>query len=98
MSPLGRVSRMISTARNVAEVARLGGLRTDDESSPYTVVTEQLNYRLRHYFDGSAGAGLGSSGVAPGFTGRPSGPTSRIRGWLRNGCWPNSTSFSDRFP
>lgn len=50
MTPLDRVLRMASTVRNVAEVVRLGGLRTDEESSPYTVVAEQLNYRLRHYF------------------------------------------------
>lgn len=50
MTPLDRALRMVSTARNVAEVVRLGGLRTDEQSSPYTVVAEQLNYRLRHYF------------------------------------------------
>jgi putative long chain acyl-CoA synthase len=50
MTPLDRALRLVSTARNVAEVVRLGGLQTDEESSPYTVVAEQLNYRLRHYF------------------------------------------------
>ncbi len=24
--------------------------------------------------------------------------TTLIRGWLRKGCWPNSTSLSDRLP
>lgn len=50
MTPFDRALRIVSTARNVAEVVRLGGLRTDEESSPYAVVAEQVNYRLRHYF------------------------------------------------
>src|SRR5581483_9370720 len=44
------VRRISHTARNVAEVVRFGGLETDDAESPYTVVTERQNYRLRHYF------------------------------------------------
>ena len=40
----------------------------------------------------------GSVGTEPRFTGLPSGPTTRMRGWLRKGRRPNSTSFSDRFP
>jgi putative long chain acyl-CoA synthase len=42
--------RVTHTARNVAEVMRFGGLETDEEESPYTVVAEHANYRLRHYF------------------------------------------------
>jgi putative long chain acyl-CoA synthase len=40
----------VKTAQNVAEVVRFGGLETEDESSPFVVEAEQLNYRLRHYF------------------------------------------------
>ena len=46
----GFAKRLTATARNVAEVVRFGGLETGEVSSPYTVVAEQLNYRLRHYF------------------------------------------------
>ncbi len=31
-------------------MARFGGLATDEEPSPYEVVTEQRVYRLRHYY------------------------------------------------
>jgi putative long chain acyl-CoA synthase len=48
--------RITQTARNVAEVVRFGGLETDEEESPYTVVAEQPNYRLRHYFHDEAPA------------------------------------------
>jgi putative long chain acyl-CoA synthase len=39
-----------ATAQNALEVARLGGLETGEEPSPYEVVTEQRVYRLRHYY------------------------------------------------
>jgi putative long chain acyl-CoA synthase len=42
--------RVSHTARNVAEVVRFGGLETDEQESPYAVVAEHANYRLRHYF------------------------------------------------
>src|SRR4051794_36817287 len=42
--------RIAATARNAAEVVRFGGLETGEEPSPYVVVSEQPNYRLRHYF------------------------------------------------
>lgn len=41
---------LVETARNAAEVARFGGLDTGEQSSPFTVVSEQLHFRLRHYF------------------------------------------------
>ncbi len=41
---------MMATAKNVAEVVRYGGLDTGEEPSPYTIVSEQLTFRLRHYF------------------------------------------------
>lgn len=49
--------RVAHTARNVAEVVRFGGLETDEEESPYTVVAERSTYRLRHYFHDEASAG-----------------------------------------
>lgn len=42
--------RVGATIKNVAEVVRFGGLETGEESSPFAVVTEQLTFRLRHYF------------------------------------------------
>ncbi len=53
-NPLGRLA---STAANVLEVARFGGLRTDDRASPYTVAGEGKVYRLRRYFPDSPATG-----------------------------------------
>ena len=36
-----RVARIGSTAQNALEVARFGGLETDEEPSPYEVVAER---------------------------------------------------------
>ena len=44
------VSRLGSAAENALEVMRFGGLETGEESSPYEVVAEEGNYRLRRYF------------------------------------------------
>jgi putative long chain acyl-CoA synthase len=52
-APLRYLRRLGATLRNGAEVLRFGGLRTGDQPSPYTVVAEQVNYRLRHYFPDS---------------------------------------------
>jgi len=53
-----RLAKRVSyTARNVAEVVRFGGLETDEQDSPYTVVAEQAAYRLRHYFHEDAAPG-----------------------------------------
>ncbi len=61
------VSRLGAAAQNALEVARFGGLATDEEPSPYLVAAEQRNYRLRHYYaedpDGSDGSG-GEAGSA----------------------------------
>ncbi len=46
--------RLGAAAQNALEVARFGGLASDEEPSPYEVVSEQLVYRLRHYHPGSA--------------------------------------------
>ncbi len=44
------VSRLGAAAQNALEVARFGGLETDQEPSPYEVVSEQRVYRLRRYY------------------------------------------------
>ncbi|NDU75136.1 AMP-binding protein [Actinomadura sp. DSM 109109] len=48
-------SRLGSTAQNALEVARFGGFDTDEDASPFEVVTEQRVYRLRRYFPGAGG-------------------------------------------
>jgi putative long chain acyl-CoA synthase len=53
-SPLNRVG---AAAQNALEVARFGGLETDEEPSPYDVVAERPIYRLRRYFPGSDNPG-----------------------------------------
>ncbi|HEU5266835.1 MAG TPA: AMP-binding protein [Jatrophihabitans sp.] len=52
-TPVRYAKRVTHTARNLAEVVRFGGLETSDESAPYDVVTEAVNYRLRRYFPDS---------------------------------------------
>jgi putative long chain acyl-CoA synthase len=42
--------RVSATARNAIEVIRYGGLETGEQPAPFTVASEQRNYRLRHYF------------------------------------------------
>jgi len=56
--PIGRpLARVMATAVNGLEVARFGGLRVNDESSPYEVFAHEPVYRLRRYFpDGDAGS------------------------------------------
>jgi putative long chain acyl-CoA synthase len=50
------VARVGAVAQNALEVARFGGLETDEQESPYEVVSEQRVYRLRRYFaDDAAG-------------------------------------------
>jgi len=44
------VSRLGAAAQNALEVARFGGLSTEEEPSPYEVVAEQRVYRLRRYY------------------------------------------------
>ncbi|MBV9606186.1 MAG: AMP-binding protein [Solirubrobacterales bacterium] len=50
------VSRIGAAAQNALEVARFGGLTTDDEPSPYEVTDEQRMFRLRRYYPDGAGA------------------------------------------
>ncbi len=44
------VSRLGAAAQNALEVARFGGLTTDEESSPFEIAAEDRVYRLRHYY------------------------------------------------
>jgi len=46
-APVGRIG---AAAQNALEVARFGGLTTEDEPSPYEVAHEQRVFRLRRYF------------------------------------------------
>ncbi|GAB2867634.1 acyl-CoA synthetase [Actinocorallia aurea] len=46
---------LTATAQNVLEVARFGGLRTDEQASPHEIVAEQRVYRLRRYFPEAMG-------------------------------------------
>jgi putative long chain acyl-CoA synthase len=49
----GPAGRLGAAAQNALEVARFGGLTTDEEPSPYEVASEQRVYRLRHYYPGT---------------------------------------------
>ena len=49
-------ARLGAAAQNALEVARFGGLSSDEEPSPYEVVSEERVYRLRHYYAGEQGA------------------------------------------
>ncbi|GLZ05493.1 putative long-chain acyl-CoA synthase [Actinomadura sp. NBRC 104412] len=49
------LSRLGATAQNALEVVRFGGLDTEDDASPFEVVAERRNHRLRHYFPGGSG-------------------------------------------
>jgi putative long chain acyl-CoA synthase len=51
------VGRLGAAAQNALEVARFGGLATDEEPSPFEVIGEHRVYRLRRYFpDSEVGA------------------------------------------
>ena len=64
------VGRLGSAAQNALEVARFGGLATDEEPSPYEVVTEQRVYRLRRYYADPTGPTARRRAVT-GRRGRP---------------------------
>jgi putative long chain acyl-CoA synthase len=49
-------ARLGAAAQNALEVARFGGLTTDEEPSPYEVASEQRVYRLRHYYPDGSGS------------------------------------------
>ena len=46
----GPAGRIAAAAQNALEVARFGGLETDEQPAPYEVVAERPVYRLRRYF------------------------------------------------
>ena len=48
-------SRLGAAAQNALEVARFGGLETDEQPAPYEVFAERPVYRLRRYHPPSAG-------------------------------------------
>ncbi len=48
----GPVGRLGAAAQNALEVARFGGLATDEQPSPYTIKVERRIYRLRRYYEG----------------------------------------------
>src|SRR3954447_13935326 len=56
-----------AAAKNAAEVARLGGLETGEQPTPYQVVARDPMYRLRHYASGGpdADAVTGAGGPPP---------------------------------
>jgi putative long chain acyl-CoA synthase len=51
------LTRLGAAAQNALEVARFGGLSTEDEPSPYEIVSEQRVFRLRRYYAEDAAAG-----------------------------------------
>jgi putative long chain acyl-CoA synthase len=53
----GPIGRLGATAQNALEVARFGGLATEEEPSPYEVVSEERVYRLRRYYPDGGEAG-----------------------------------------
>jgi putative long chain acyl-CoA synthase len=68
-APVGRIG---AAAQNALEVARFGGLTTDDEPSPYEVAHEERVFRLRRYFpsDGAPRVGGGDGMGARAGTGQ----------------------------
>jgi putative long chain acyl-CoA synthase len=46
----GSASRLGAAAQNAIEVARFGGLETDEEPSPFEVAAQRRIYKLRHYY------------------------------------------------
>src|SRR5947209_13851360 len=43
-------ARLGAAAQNALEVARFGGLATDEQPSPYVIAGEHRVYKLRHYY------------------------------------------------
>jgi len=63
-APVGRIG---AAAQNALEVARFGGLTTDDEPSPYEVAHEERVFRLRRYFPNAGRSRVrGGDGVGAG--------------------------------
>ena len=50
-NPIARpVERLGAAAQNALEVARFGGLVTEEESSPYEIAERHRVYKLRRYY------------------------------------------------
>ena len=47
---LSSASRLGAAAQNAFEVARFGGLETDEQPSPFEVAAARPVFRLRHYY------------------------------------------------
>ena len=60
------VARLGAAAQNALEVARFGGLATDEQPSPYDVTAEHRVYRLRHYYAEERSNGRGRKARAAG--------------------------------
>ena len=61
------VGRLGAAAQNALEVARFGGLTTDEEPSPYEIADEHRVFRLRRYYPPPArrSPATGEAGAAP---------------------------------
>jgi putative long chain acyl-CoA synthase len=66
----GPIGRLGAAAQNALEVARFGGLDTDEQPSPYEVVAEHRVYKLRRYYHGSHGAGRSTTRAGADGDGR----------------------------
>ncbi len=58
----GPIGRLGAAAQNALEVARFGGLATDEQPSPYAVVAERRVYKLRRYYRGANGDAEANAG------------------------------------
>ncbi|MGQ0629447.1 MAG: AMP-binding protein [Sporichthyaceae bacterium] len=56
LTPHHVLSRLGATLRNGAEIARHGGLRTDEAASPFSVEARRPMFRLRRYFPAEPGS------------------------------------------
>ena len=70
------VSAALKTATsfvlNAVEVLRFGGLQTDEEQSPFEIVSRRPMFRLRRYYPPAAGpSGDGGVGISEDGTPRP---------------------------
>jgi putative long chain acyl-CoA synthase len=61
----GPIGRLGAAAQNAFEVARFGGLATDEQPSPFEVVAERRVYRLRRYYPSSDGNGRDPAPARP---------------------------------
>jgi putative long chain acyl-CoA synthase len=66
--PIGRLG---AVAQNALEVARFGGLETDERPSPFEVIAELPVYKLRRYYRASDGDAGGVRRVRVNGDGRP---------------------------